>query len=382
MADEFTEVSQQGWLSRIGGSLIGALFGFILLLCSFPLEIWNEGRAIGEYKALVNGSKTVLSVDAAAINPSNNGKLIHVSGNATADGPLKDDKFGVVVPDALKLRRSVEMYQWLEDSSSETKKKLGGGSETRTTYSYHKDWSGRLMRSSDFHHPADHTNPSSMPFLGQTFAVNHAKLGAFTLDPASIDKLSNYGPVQITSQLPDTIDFRPVHADGNVIVLSKTPDSPQVGDVRVTFDYVPAGAISLVAMQTQQTFAPFQIDGSHQIELAKSGSYTADQMFHEAEASNNVLTWVLRVVGFLFMFIGLALMGGPISVLADILPFLGDMLGIGIGFLAFCTALVLSAVTMSIAWIFFRPLIGLGILAGGIVLSILLGKARAALVRK
>ena len=52
MADRFTEVTRTGWGKRIGQSLSGALIGGLMFLGSFALLWWNEGRAIGEARAL------------------------------------------------------------------------------------------------------------------------------------------------------------------------------------------------------------------------------------------------------------------------------------------------------------------------------------------
>ena len=43
--DSFSETSTQGWLSRLGGSLIAALIGLILVPAAIVLLYWNEGSA-------------------------------------------------------------------------------------------------------------------------------------------------------------------------------------------------------------------------------------------------------------------------------------------------------------------------------------------------
>ena len=49
-------------------------------------------------------------------------------------------------------------------------------------------------------------------------------------------------------------------------------------------------------------------------------------MFAAARSSSSMLTWILRVVGFFMMFIGLSMVLRPLSVLADVLPFLGSLI--------------------------------------------------------
>ena len=92
------------------------------------------------------------------------------------------------------------------------------------------------------------------------------------------------------------------------------------------------------------------------------GKHTADAMFTSAQESNKMLTWILRVVGFVVMFIGFSLLFKPLSVVADVLPIAGDIVGIGTGIVAFLLAAPLSLITIAVAWIFYRPLIGVPLL--------------------
>ena len=80
----------------------------------------------------------MVSVPADAVNAANEGKLVHVSGAVKTGDPISDDELGVQAQ-AVKLVRTVEMYQWKEDEKSEERKKLGGGTETTKTYTYEKN---------------------------------------------------------------------------------------------------------------------------------------------------------------------------------------------------------------------------------------------------
>lgn len=44
------------------------------------------------------------------------------------------------------------------------------------------------------------------------------------------------------------------------------------------------------------------------------------------------------------------------------LPFLGNLAEMGIGLVSFLIALILSSITIAIAWIIYRPLIGIALL--------------------
>jgi hypothetical protein len=106
-------------------------------------------------------------------------------------------------------------------------------------------------------------------------------------------------------------------------------------------------------------------------------------MFQEAEASNRLMTWVLRFVGCLLMFFGIAAILRPLSVLADVVPLFGNIVGAGTTVIALLIAALFSLVTIAIAWIVYRPLIGAAVLAAAaaiiflIVRSMKKGKAAA-----
>ena len=86
---------------------------------------------------------------------------------------------------------------------------------------------------------------------------------------------------------------------------------------------------------------------------------------------NGIFTWLVRLGGFLLMFFGLSMVLKPLSVLADVLPILGNIVEMGNGLVAGIIALVCSLVTIAIAWIFYRPVLAIFLLvlaAGGIFL--------------
>jgi len=119
--DTVTEVTSQSWFSRIGDSFKGIIGGILLILIAVVLLFWNEGRAVKRYKTLQEGRGAVVSVSVTTVDPANEGKLIHVTGTAETDATLTDPIFGISV-NAVKLRRSVEMYQWEESEVGRIRK--------------------------------------------------------------------------------------------------------------------------------------------------------------------------------------------------------------------------------------------------------------------
>ena len=82
-------------------------------------------------------------------------------------------------------------------------------------------------------------------------------------------------------------------------------------------------------------------------------------MFAEAKAGNAMLTWILRLLGFVMMFAGLFIIFRPLAVVADVLPLAGDLLRVGLGLFSGLITAALSLFTISVAWLFYRPLLGI-----------------------
>jgi len=366
--DSFTEVTSQSWFSRLGNAFKGIIVGIIMVVIAFPVLFWNEGRAVKRYKTLKEGGGAVISVSADKVDAANQGKLVHLTGMATTEETLTDTSFGVSSR-AIKLMRIAEMYQWQQECESEEKKKLGGGTETVTTYTYSKAWSDNLISSSQFKKPEGHQNPAQMAYQSDEMVAGKVTIGAFTLSPSQVRMMRDYSLVTLGPDfnLPDSLKDQTL-LSSNTIYLGKNSVSPQVGDIRISFKEVKPMNISLVANQENNTFEPFHAKAGGTIELLESGTHSAEAMFQQARKSNTILTWVLRGVGFVVMLIGFQLILAPLSIFADVLPILGSIVGSGTGIIAGMIAGILSCLTIAIAWIVYRPLIGIImlILSGGI----------------
>ncbi len=164
------------------------------------------------------------------------------------------------------------------------------------------------------------------------------------------------------------------------IVTGRNPASPRVGDLRIAYQLVPLGDISVIAQQSGDSFAPYQTQAGDELQLVESGDVAAPAMFKAAADENNIITWIIRVVGLVLLVVGFALVTGPLSVIASVVPFLGSIVGFGTGIIAWIMGLSIGTLTIAIAWFFYRPLLSLLIIAVGAALVfgfIQWGKARA-----
>jgi hypothetical protein len=359
-----TEVTSQSWGGRIKESIKGFIIGLGLFVAAFPVLWMNEGRAVRTEKSLKEGQGAVVSVPSDAVNAANEHKLVHMSGQATTAETLTDPDF-LVAQNAIKLRRKVEMYQWEEKKKEEERKKLGGGSEKVTTYSYVKTWSDDRINSADFKE-SGHDNPASMPFQSGDQTASKVTLGAFTLSPPLVGRMDDYQKVAVDDKnlaaLPKELRSKLKIADG-AFYRGANSSAPEIGDTRVTFSAVSPADVSVVALQAGNTFEAYHAQAGADIEMLRRGIVGAQQMFEMALKENTILTWILRAVGWFMMFLGLALFFRPLSVLGDVVPMFGSLLAFGTGLFAFAISAVLSVGTIGVAWIVYRPVLGIALLA-------------------
>ena len=233
--DTFTEVTQTSWFGRIKQSITGMLVGLLMLIGSFPLLFWNEGRAVQTARTLDQGAGLVRSVSATQMDPANEGALIHLSGEMRTDATLTDATFGISL-NAIRLSREVGMYQWRETKSSEDTDKLGGGKETVTTYRYETVWNTGPIHSAQFKSPDGHQNPAEMPLQPTAQTAANVTVGAFSLPPSLVDDLGSGEMLSVTQTMlkTDAANKAAVAHDG--LIYLGDPAAPQVGDVRVRFD--------------------------------------------------------------------------------------------------------------------------------------------------
>lgn len=359
----FTETTSTGWFGRIGNSIKGILIGLVLIVIAVPVLFMNEGRAVKTRKSLEEGNRDYVTISVDAVDSAQDGKLVYLMGPATTENQLRDPEMDITA-DALKLRRTVEMYQWKEKKSSETKKKLGGGEETVTTYSYVKEWSSKPINSSNFKKPAGHENPK-MPLASKTWTASPIKVGAYQLSKGLVRQIDHFTTLQPEpgEALPEQIAGRKLHATGSGFYLGKEPATAAIGDSRITYQVALPGEVSVLSKLRGNSFEPFTAKAGGKIEMLSSGNQSADSMFAAAHASNRLMTWLLRGGGALLMFIGFSLVFKPLSVLADVLPIAGSIVGVGTNLVALLLAIPISLAVISSAWIYYRPLIGIPLLA-------------------
>jgi hypothetical protein len=364
----FTEITNQGWGSRMKNSFGGVCIGLIFFFGSFALLFWNEGRAVNRAKDLEEGIQAVVpltTLQTTVGDASNNGKLVHLTGDIHTNEKLVDPLLNVSTT-AIKFRRYVEMYQWKEIAKTTSSKTSSGGTQKETTYSYSKTWSSSLIRSTNFREKYGHVNPTQFLLDPLYLEANDVMIGAFAVSDSIVDKMNWFTDwtesVSVSNIADASLKSKAKPNKGNGFYFGNNSASPFVGDSRVTFDVVLPDTISIVAMLTSTgRLATFITSRGGKLLLFRRGSYSSAELFSEAQSDNKAVTWGVRIGGFLLMFFGVLLVLQPIATLVDIIPCVGDFME---GALQTCVfplvALVitvpLSLFTIALAWIVYRPI--------------------------
>ncbi|HEY2584739.1 MAG TPA: TMEM43 family protein [Tepidisphaeraceae bacterium] len=125
----------------------------------------------------------------------------------------------------------------------------------------------------------------------------------------------------------------------------------------------PPGPVCVIGEQTGGTVAAYTTPSGGSIELLRVGAHPATEMIATEQQRNAALTWLVRLVGFVLMWMAIFLMLQPLKVVASVAGILGDLVGVGVGLVSLLGAATLSAGIIAIAWLVYRPLLGAGLLA-------------------
>lgn len=375
MNDVVTTVTNHSLFGRAKNSFFSALFGIVLFGVSFPVLVMNEGCSAKTLALIGAGRKDVIEVSADKVDPNNNARLVHISAEATTDEVLKDDDFGIETV-AIRLSRDTQIYQWTEETETKEEKKLGGGSKEVTYYRYEKEWVDEPIDSSRFQEPNGHSNEGSvMPIGDKSIEAKNVAAGAFQLSPSLVSQIKKSEKFNVKDVVFDSLDEtlrEKAKVNQGGIYIGDAPNSPQIGDLSITFSAVYPQQVSLLSEQQGESFRPYKPKGVEgTIDRLEEGNFSAEVMFDHWNSENTARVWAGRFAGFMMMTFGIAMVFSPLTVLADVIPILGSMMRSGVFIFAGLVSFALSLVTIAIAWLAYRPVFAIGLLAVGVGIVVL-----------
>ena len=379
----YTETKTVGYGSRVGSSFRGIGAGFMMFLAGTALLWWNEGRVVKTDKMLNEAeSKTEALETIDRVDPEMDGKLVYAFGLADTKDSLQDTQFGVGAT-AIKLKRQVEYYQYVEESHSETKDKLGGKQETVTTYTYKEAWTSSPVQSSQFHDPAYQTKNYVLNTAeSDSWQAEKVTFGAFVLSENQIRSISGDQPVDLAIDSArieawqkdirqtlrvkfggSTENINAVHVSQNQLYFGINPSSPNIGDVRITWTKVLPAKVKIIAKQTGNTFTNFKAKNGKTFSTLQMGVRDAEEIYQGAHDSNHMMMWIFRIIGIVLVISGLKGIFAFIETILKVVPFVANIIGWGVGVVCTVIGVAWSLIIIAIAWLFYRPIIGIALLA-------------------
>ncbi len=340
-----------------------AVFGLLLVLAGSVALFWNEWRSASQSATLIAGERAVVGASVGRVPPEGTAGLVHLAGPARPSGPAVDPLFAVT-HDALRLDRVVEMYQWREFSQ---------GTGDNRTDNYEPVWAEGRIPSERFRDRMRHTNPQAPAIASARFYPDEVALGAYGVAPELLDLLpANEGVVAAPGR-EVFIEGRAFRGEGSAF-LAGSLANPEIGDVRVRHRAVPAGEISVIAGLDGSVLGTWTAPNGGTIAMAEPGLRTSGQLFGAAYRSNALWTWAIRFAGTLGVFVGLSVLLGHI---ARRVPPLADLQARLKGPIAVTLALAWALAVIALAWLIFRPLTSVGLVAVSAVLLLGLRALRA-----
>ena len=217
--------------------------------------------------------------------------------------------------------------------------------------------------------------------------AEHVSFGAYNLNNSLIHSINTYEPLRpdlsddVLRVLDKTIqasyerhytkkedlnsnDYNFVHVNDNQLYLGLDPNAYKVGDVRIKFEKVaPAHEVTVVAVVDGVGFKPFKAKNGYTLEKLVMGRKTMDQFFEDEQETNTFNTWAYRILGIVMVIGALKLIFGFVVTLTRIVPFLSTIVGWGVGVICTVLGVVWSLLVIAVAWLFYRPIVGIALLA-------------------
>ena len=157
-------------------------------------------------------------------------------------------------------------------------------------------------------------------------------------------------------------DLQYVHQASNVLYFGRVPGSPEVGDVRVTFEIVVPAKVTVMAVVDGDTFKPYKAKNGKRFQILVMGKKSGDEIIDAEKEANNMILWALRILGIMLVIAGLKGIFGFLETILKVVPFIANIFGWGVGVVCTVIGVVWSLIVIALAWLFYRPLLGISLL--------------------
>jgi Transmembrane protein 43 len=364
-SDSYSETTSTNGFQEIGKSIVGMFVGLLLFLGSFVLLFCNEGRI-----DFSQAARSAIVIPANAAAPQVNGKTVSLSGAIASPEILGDGKYLKPAP-YVALGRTVEMYAWKETVDSQTEKQVGGGKKTTKTYRYTKVWTDKPADSTEFKRSEQYRNPAKA-LNNEIYKVTNAKIGQYAIDlpnlaqpvpmgdcdPGTTSKPSKNAAALLRLQ-PDALvatatPQAQLSGDRLLFTGKGTATAPQVGDLRICYTALPNQAkVTVFGKLASDRVVPARYGNKPFFRLFPGERQAA---IGQLKSEYDLQLWGFRILGFVLMWVGLMLVAGPFSAIANVIPFIGDLVEAVGAFATLIIAFLLSSVTILVSSLLHNPI--------------------------
>jgi hypothetical protein len=159
------------------------------------------------------------------------------------------------------------------------------------------------------------------------------------------------------------MDLQYVHQASNVLYFGRVPGSPEVGDVRVTFEKVVPAKVTIMAVVDGDSFKPYKAKNGKRFQTLVMGKKSGDEIIEGEKEANNMILWALRILGIVIIIGGLKGIFGFLETILKVVPFIANIFGWGVGIVCTVVGIVWSLIVIALAWLFYRPVLAISLLA-------------------
>ena len=157
-------------------------------------------------------------------------------------------------------------------------------------------------------------------------------------------------------------DLEYVHQASNVLYFGRVPGSPEVGDVRVSFEKVVPAKVTVMAVVEGDSFKPYKAKNGKRFQTLVMGKKSGDEIIDAEKEANSMILWALRIIGIMMVIGGLKGIFGFLETILKVVPFIAGIFGWGVGVICTVIGIAWSLIVIAIAWLFYRPLLGISLL--------------------
>ncbi len=234
------------------------------------------------------------NVSSTEVKEENDGKLVATNGDITLlQNELVDEDFNVAISSAV-LKRKVEVFVWTEEQTTEN---------GQTSYTYRKQWSDELIDSSKFRFQDRYANPKKLSYESKTIYNNQVKLGEFTLGENELKQLNTktkLKPNVSKKKLPKGFTIV-----GEYITDAKNIESPEVGNIRISYTYNIDSSVSVLAKQNGTSFDYYKTKNEKQVDILLSGIKSGEEIIKYFENNNYARNNILVIISLVLTTLGI-----------------------------------------------------------------------------